>query len=316
MSSDLLGIYAGAVWDAWSSVGAGSWAAHRDVPVTVDVDSLVVASEALAQTDPRLVAESRRWAEGNANLVSRARVKRLLAAWNLGLGGELEAAVASRDGTTGRSIAPIPSTLQLRLRAALGMSASTELLRILVSSADRWSVAALADEAAYTKRNVAKAVGGLVASGVVKESMEGRTVVYELADAGGFATSFAPVAVTRMSHGRWLRSAWLLAEGLERLRSAPPGVRSVEARALVDGLRHGLQEPLPDLPSGDDSFERLVVWAERYVDGTPVVQAHVELIKRESVRPRGIGVSSGPGNLAANTERYLEGFGEQGRSQI
>ena len=42
-------------------------------------------------------------------------------------------------------------------------------------------------------------------------------------------------------------SAWLIADGLERLRSAPPGVRSVEARALVDARRHDLQEPLPDL---------------------------------------------------------------------
>ena len=45
------------------------------------------------------------------------------------------------------------------------------------------------DEAAYTKRNVAKALSGLVASGVVREALEGRTAVYELADAGGFAES-------------------------------------------------------------------------------------------------------------------------------
>ena len=79
-----------------------------------------------------------------------------------------------------------PSLVVLRLRALFGVGARAEIVRAFAADTSaRLSAADLADEAGYTKRNIAEALEVLRMAGLLEAERRRNQLVYRLADAEG-----------------------------------------------------------------------------------------------------------------------------------
>src|SRR5207249_2080397 len=89
------------------------------------------------------------------------------------------------SGKSGIADLDRPALLQLKLRAICGVSARSEVLKLLLASPERdWSAADLAAEAAYGKDNVAAALNLLALAGLVSETRVGNGFRYGLRQYG------------------------------------------------------------------------------------------------------------------------------------
>ena len=174
------------IWGAWVEVGVSGWQRTHDT-WAVDPEPLIIATAALGDADPRLRDEVLDWCIHYGRYVSKVRLRNLLRGQPEGvrlLWGPFAATATKHSGTqwplatepfryatTGRSSLEsmvAPSLAWLRLRAMFGLGARTEILRYFLSGHRRATVASIAADVGYAKRNVAEECDSLEKAGVLK----------------------------------------------------------------------------------------------------------------------------------------------------
>ena len=187
-------------WGAWTELGVSGWAStHADW--AVDPEPLILFTSSLGDADPRLRDEATDWCVQNWRHISKARLKNLLREQPDDVAvafGEFAATVGAHAGiswpgathprrytVTGRSTLPHlgrPSLVWLRVRAMFGVGARAEILRwFLARGSGAVSVAALAEAAGYTKRNVDDECETIDSAGVLSIRPHGNRFYYSLA---------------------------------------------------------------------------------------------------------------------------------------
>jgi hypothetical protein len=186
-------------WGAWTELGVSGWnSTHGDW--AIDPEPLIVFTAWLHDRDPRLRDEATDWCIRNWRHVSRARLRTLVGdAEDDDRWGEFAATVSAQSGVTwpgsglarayqvtGRSTLPPlsrPSLAWLRLRAMFGLGARSEILRCFLAQPDTpiKSVAALATETGYTKRNVSDECEMLERAGLLAQRAKTNRFYYSLA---------------------------------------------------------------------------------------------------------------------------------------
>jgi hypothetical protein len=189
-------------WSQWAEFGLSGWERHHR-ETALDIEALILATPTIAVMDARLLEESLDWCVTNGRrFVSGSRLRNLVGA----AGPEVAAAFgpfaatvnqhahtnwfgATRPMTwrrTGRSAAPDlerPALIQARLRAAFGVSARAEVLKLLLSEPYKFmTIAELSLRTAYGKDNVADSVEMLRAAGVVETASEANRQHVRLGD--------------------------------------------------------------------------------------------------------------------------------------
>lgn len=205
-------------WSLWSELGVSGWKESGHVEA-IDIEPLILFTAWLGAQDSRLWEESLDWCVTNHRFVSAARLRRLLSNADM---DEVER--FQEYSATVRALAPkvswpeggrarpvtlsrksrVPrleraALLQLRMRAMFGVTARSEILRILlIDRPHGWSAADLAQQANYAKVNVAAALDLLALAGVVGIESVGTQFRYRLARAprliefAGLVPSFQP----------------------------------------------------------------------------------------------------------------------------
>jgi hypothetical protein len=167
----------------WSSIGLAI-DSPGGVPYVVDPEALITATEDLADLDARVAEVSRDWTSRYARYINEARLRRMRRVRPAGPPRDDRFASTTGAGPRGR-VRDIdfgaPATLLLRLRGLAGVNARAEILLRLAASRSPQTVAELADTCAYSKQNVAEAVGLLVDARVCRAERSGNRRVVELA---------------------------------------------------------------------------------------------------------------------------------------
>ncbi len=177
-------------WSLWTELGvSGQRRSHSKVGV--DLEPLLVATAYLSRFDARLRDESLNWCVLNVGYVSSDRLRNFLRTVDENLHeafGPYAATVKKvrrvswpGDGrplafsSTRRSVAPDllrPALVQLRLRAAFGVSARAETLRWLLYQPDHFTGSLeLALKAHYGKDNVADTLDRLARAGLLQDTV-------------------------------------------------------------------------------------------------------------------------------------------------
>lgn len=276
-------------WSAWAELGVSGWKRHR-AERCIDPEALILLTGSLGDADPRLRDESLDWCARFRDLLSRSRLAFLHKTWPeapawrgyasalSGATGELWPGTGAPRHTelTGRSrlvLQDRPALVALRLRAAFGATARTEVVRVLLlaESGRGLGAAEIAEEAGCTKRNAAESLVGLSRAGLVTSTRTPRADLYRISHRDELEEVFGPLPGARSSFLATCRAAWILANGLDRLASAPASVRSVEARqvlsaALPDLHRLG-ETPITPAP-GIEAWPALQEWTRRWIERT------------------------------------------------
>lgn len=272
-------------WGAWTELGVSGWA--RTHPHwAVDLEPLLVFTASLGDLDPRQRDEVTDWCALNWHLVSKARLKNLLAtsseASRLAF-GELAATVAAHAPVTWpgatqarpftrtlRSSPPDlsrPSAAWLRLRAMFGIGARAEILRVLLSGAPgSHGVARIADASGYTKRNVADECENLERAGVLARRVQGNRFNYTLARPAELRAFLGELPPITPDWDALLHVTQQLAA--LQARATNPATQAVHAKQTfkaisVDLTALGLSPPSPSLHGAD-----LWTWAEAFTQHT------------------------------------------------
>ncbi len=107
------------VWSLWGELGVPS-PERRRIDLAIDLEPLIGLTNLVTSGDPRSRSHAARWLDAFPELVSRARLKRLV-------GGDIGSPTrSSREGAmAGRATIDVKSAsaIQLRIRSALGVSA-------------------------------------------------------------------------------------------------------------------------------------------------------------------------------------------------
>lgn len=279
------------VWSAWVELGVSGWVRHHS-NWYVDPEALLLLTAGFAEDDPRLWSESLDWAAQFGQLLSRARVRNLLGTWGE-LGGWPNYAAALNAATgkpwpraegegsfrrTDRSTLDLrasPALLGLRVRAAFGVSARSEILRILLVLGGHkpLTAAELAEEAGYTKRNVADALEGMTQAGLLDVKSERNTLLYGLRRPSLLEELVGPLPAVRISFLSLCRALSILVVVADEFAERPSRVRSVEARkalteTMADLRRLGLHPPSPR--PGLDAWEPFAGWVQQLLEALRV----------------------------------------------
>lgn len=185
-------------WGAWTELGVSGWnSTHSDW--AIDPEPLIVFTAWLHDRDPRLRDEATDWCIRNWRHVSRARLRSLVGDAEDDQWGEFAATVSAHSGiawpgsglarayqVTGRSTLPPlsrPSLAWLRLRAMFGLGARSEILRCFLAQPHSpiKSVATLATQTGYTKRNVSDECEMLERAGLLAQRAKTNRFYYSLA---------------------------------------------------------------------------------------------------------------------------------------
>jgi hypothetical protein len=254
-------------WGAWTELGVAGWSrTHADW--AVDLEPLLVFTAALGDSDPRLRDEVTDWSVLNWQLVSKARLKNLLATQReearLAF-GELAATVAAHAPVTWpgatqarpftrtlRSSSPElsrPSGVWLRLRAMFGIGARAEILRVLLS-----------------KRNVADECENLERAGVLARRIQGNRFDYTLARPSELKAFLGELPPTTPDWNALLH----VTQQLTALQASAtnPGTQAVHAKQTLNAISDdltalGLRPPNPSLHGTG-----LWTWAEAFTQHT------------------------------------------------
>jgi len=274
-------------WSAWTEFGVSGWTrSHTDWDL--DPEALLILTACVCDSDLRLRGEVLDWCANNESLLSRARTRTLLRAWPVAdawpaFATDLSAATgkmwegAKRKGSfrpTGKgelSLQDRPSTLALRLRALLGVGARSEIIRVLLLAPESrsWSKQELAEEIAYTRRNVHDAVNHLHAAGSLR-TLDGSTRARYLLDhRSSWSSLVAPLPTTGRASAFLLRAAWHLRCAAAELRTTDPQLRSLEARRWWTEIEADLKRAgcsTPSFPLTGSAWTQIRAFHERFFE--------------------------------------------------
>jgi hypothetical protein len=284
------------VWSLWTELGvSGQRRSHSDVGV--DLEPLLVATAFLSKFDARLRDESLDWCVLNVGYISSDRLRNFLRTVDDNLReafGPYAATVkkvrrVSWPGEgrpfafspTSRSVAPDllrPALIQLRLRAAFGVSARAETLRWLLDQPDHFvGSLELALKAHYGKDNVADTLDLLSRAGLLQDTVmttAGNQRLFRLNNQATVASALKDWMKVRQQ--RWDAVFRVAVRLIEFARAAPQksAARAVAIQAVLADLQPDLRwiGTFPRLRQGVDAvnqdFDRWAIgalknWAHR-----------------------------------------------------
>lgn len=294
---DVLDQHLNLAWTWWCELGVPG-ASSRPSPVTLHPEALVVFSASLVVHDARLREGMISWLLANHHLLGSRQVLNVanrLPAVPAGM-GDFSATLAIAGGpkwaghTPGRGIpgnyGPLdrplrlerPALALLRLRAALGVHARTEILALLASEqAPTMTHAEIALHVASTPRNVRLALDDLVLAQVVGAVSRSGATRYRCQRPDAFQSWVGPLPPM---------PPWVtLLPALAALRTALTDhttdiERAVAARRMLD--HHGdtlrwLDLPPPPRHIGQHTATSLAEWL---LEITPVIESGVRVAPR------------------------------------
>lgn len=282
-------------WSLWTELGvSGQSRSHSNVGV--DLEPLIVATAYLSKVDARLRDESLDWCVLNVKYVSSDRLRNFLKSVDENLRrafGPYAATVkkmrrvswpgegrAFAFSPTRRSVAPDllrPALVQLRLRAAFGVSGRAETLRWLLDQPDRFvGSLELALKSYYGKDNVADALDLLARAGLLQATVmttAGNQRVYRLDSQASIVSAL--IDWRKVPQQRWDALFRVVVRLMEFARAAPekPAARAVAIQALLAALQADLMwlGSFPALRQGVDEvnqdFDRWAIRALRHWAG-------------------------------------------------
>ncbi len=267
-------------WSLWTELGvSGQRRSHSNVGV--DLEPLLVATAYLSRFDARLRDESLDWCVLNVSYVSSDRLRNFLRTVDENLReafGPYAATVKKvrrvswpGDGrpfafsSTRRSVAPDllrPALVQLRLRAAFGVSARAEILRWLLDQPDHFvGSLELALKAHYGKDNVADTLDLLARAGLLQ-----KTVMTTAGNQRLFRLDRQATIVSALSdwmkvpQQRWDAVFRVVERLIEFARTAPekPAARAVAIQDTLADLQSDLRwlGTFPRLRQGVDAVNK------------------------------------------------------------
>lgn len=267
-------------WSLWAELGVSSWwRAHEEW--AVELEPLVAFTAILREHDPRLFGEAVDWCVANDRFVSLKQYRHVVndAQWPyVGPIGDFGATVAAHtkrrwpfhgqpatQRLSGKSASPdltTPSTLGLRLRAIMGVSARAEIIRVmLVSPRKTWTVRQVSDRVAYTQRQISSDMDMLAAGGVVTRET-GSPAHFVIADPRRLISLFGPLPKHVLNWGPTFAVLHGVTRGLHEAMAAtaPDTALTRSVRLLAPQIRvSGLAVPHPD--AYIDYVEVMVNWA-------------------------------------------------------
>jgi hypothetical protein len=275
------------LWGAWAELGVSGWArTHR--AWVVDPEPLILRTAEVADSDPRLRDEALDWCIHYWRYVSRVRLRGLLrdrteaaaADWGWFAATVNEHSAARWPGATagipyeitGRSSLTTmkqPSRAWLRMRAAFGVGARTEILRYFLSGASLGSTTSISQWVGYAKSNVVNECDSLEKAGVLRRRQIGNRFYYSLTRSEALQDFVGELAPHRPSWTALLGvTAGLVAleDAAERLPQAVLMVESHKANAKLDVLLDQLDiEERPDLSRPDQYWPNTRDFAHTYL---------------------------------------------------
>lgn len=275
------------LWGAWVELGVSGWQrTHSNW--TIDPEPLIIRTAALGDADPRLRDEALDWCIHNWRYVSRVRLRNLLReqadeadeAW-----GRFAATVNTHSkarwpnatqgiryvarGRSSLDSMEQPSRAWIRLRAMFGLGARTEILRYFLSGQRRATVATIADNVGYTKRNVADECDSLEKAGVLKMRPMGNRFYYTLGRATelrDFAGAIAPIQPAWTFLLEVTSTFVALEAAAETLSADALMVEAHRVTRLLDDKLDALGiEERPRLVQPDDYWQAVRDFAHKYM---------------------------------------------------
>jgi hypothetical protein len=269
-------------WSLWAELGVDG-ATRRHDWQAVDLEPLIIFTAHLGGADSRLRASTIDWCITNTRFASAFRLRHLAerastptraafgrysatvrahakAPWP----GEGDPLTLFHPERMGSPDLRRPSLVQLRLRALVGVSARAEVLKLMLADPERPQPAAtLAEDAAYGKGSVARALEMLSMAGIVQVQPHANRLLYRLARPGELAQTL-----------QWLPSVfpdwWPIFSVVEALTayahtSVPAASRPAALQKLLQQIDHdlhrlGISELVPRaaVPASVAEFEH---WA-------------------------------------------------------
>ena len=299
------------LWGAWVELGVSGWQ-RTHASWAVDPEPLIIATACLGDADPRLRDEALDWCIHYGRYVSKVRLRNLLRdqpddvrrGW-----GPFAATVSKHSGTqwpltteafpykpTGRaSLGSLiaPSLVWLRLRAMFGLGARTEILRYFLSDHRRATVAAIAEQVGYAKRNVAEECDSLEKAGVLKVQHVANRFYYLLDRRVELRDWVGEIAPVRPDWTSLLHVTFALVALEESAKSLSQDALSIEAHRVARHLDDVLDaldiEERPRLVDRDNHWpavrdfaeQRMAAWATGAWEPT---NAPVEIKRRRVAR--------------------------------
>ena len=248
------------VWSAWGEIGVPS-IERRTFDLAIDMEALIHLTNVVADQDVRLLSHVVAWKSAFPEFISKARMKRI---------GDEAAPVPLENGRSrmmsGPSLVALSgaSAVQLRVRAALGMSARAEIVRqlLLDTPGTRRSTAEIAQLCGYTKRNTEKALVSLERGGWIARIEGGTSLRWSLTDHATLAVLFTPLP---MSNTSFLALSTIVVEllALDKNASGSHVARSTVSRGVLAEIRPTADWGsviLPLCPPDSDAWETALRW--------------------------------------------------------
>ena len=285
-------------WRLWTELGVSGWE-KRTANEAIDLEPLLLFTAWIGRFDYRLLDESLDWSITNSRFSSSARLR----SFTKRADPEAVQAFAEYAATVRKHVPKInwpgegqprdivpsrksesprlerPALMQLRMRALFGVSARSEILRLLLMDPPRaWSAAELASESAYGKVNVASSLEALGSAGAVQVDTVRNQFRYrlvrrtELAEFVGPLPAFQPDWPARMSLAAELvRIARdpQLGSGIARVANIVARLR--ERQSDLERLGLAKLAPMPGQPDFNESFERWALELLSYWSGAESV---------------------------------------------
>jgi len=267
-------------WSLWTELGvSGQRRSHSNVGI--DLEPLIVATAYLSRFDARLRDESLDWCVLNVRYVSSDRLRNFLKTVDEELRqafGPYSATVKKarrvswpedgkpfRFASTGRSVVPDllrPALVQLRLRAAFGVSARAEVLRWLLDQPEHFvGSLELALKSHYGKDNVADTLDLLARAGLLQETVmttAGNQRVFRLDREATLVSAL--MEWMKSPQQRWDAVFRVAVRLVEFAQTAPvkPGARAVAIQEMLADLQSDLRwlGAFPRLRQGVDAVNQ------------------------------------------------------------
>ena len=267
-------------WSLWTEHGVNGQK-RRHSNLGIDLEPLIVATAYLSRFDARLRDESLDWCVLNVRYVSTDRLGNFVKSVDENLRRVFGPYAATMkkvrrvswpgDGRpfafvpTRRSVAPDlfrPALIQLRLRAAFGVSGRAETLRWLLDQPDHFvGSLELALKSYYGKDNVADTLDLLARAGLLQATVmttAGNQRVFRLDRQASVVAAL--VEWMKVPQQRWDAVVRVVVRLVEFAQAAPekPAARAVAIQEMLDGLQADLRwlGTFPRLRQGVDAVNQ------------------------------------------------------------